>query len=120
MEPQIGVRIKSRRGRGGVVEDVRFNNWTMENVGMGINVTSYYLMEGETKTSEESVSVRTPVFRNIAISHMTINHAQTAIDIEGLPEMPISGLRISDVIALGEDRHARLIHRRAGTASTCK
>ena len=96
---QIGVRIKSRRGRGGVVEDVRFDNWTMENVGIGINVTSYYLMEGETKTSEEPVSERTPVFRNIAISHMTIDHARTAIDVEGLPEMPISGLRISDVIA---------------------
>lgn len=95
---QIGVRIKSRRGRGGLVENVRFDNWTMENVGLGINVTSYYLMEGETKTSAESVSVRTPVFRDIAISHMTINHAQTAIDVEGLPEMPISSLRISDVI----------------------
>ncbi len=96
---QIGVRIKSRRGRGGVVENVRFNNWTMENVGIGINVTSYYLMEGETKSSEESVSVRTPIFRNIAISDMTIDHARTAMDVEGLPEMPISGLRISDVIA---------------------
>jgi polygalacturonase len=96
---RIGVRIKSRRGRGGVVEDVRFDNWTMENVGIGINVTSYYLMEGETKTAEEPVSVRTPAFRNIAISHMTINHAQTAIDVEGLPEMPVSDLRISDVMA---------------------
>jgi len=96
---QIGVRIKSRRGRGGEVEDVRFDNWTMENVGIGIDVTSYYLMEGETKTAEEPVSVRTPVFRNIAISHMTIHHARAAIDIEGLPEMPIFGLRISDIIA---------------------
>jgi hypothetical protein len=95
----IGVRIKSRRGRGGVVEDVRFNNWTMKNVGTAINVTSYYLMEGETRAADEPVSIRTPVFRNIAISHMTINHAKTAIDVEGLPEMPIFGLRISDVIA---------------------
>jgi hypothetical protein len=45
------------------------------------------------------VSDRTPVFRNIAISNMTINRARVAIDIEGLPEMPIQGLRISDVIA---------------------
>jgi polygalacturonase len=98
-ETQVGVRIKSRRGRGGVVEDVRFDNWTMENVGTAIDVTSYYLMEGETKTAEEPVSVRTPLFRNIAINHMTIDHARMAIDVEGLPEMPISGLRISDVIA---------------------
>ena len=98
-ETDIGVRIKSRRGRGGVVEDIRFDNWTMENVRTAIDVTSYYLMEGELKTSEEPVSERTPIFRNIAISHMTINHARVAINVEGLPEMPITGLRISDVIA---------------------
>ena len=96
---QTGIRIKSRRGRGGVVEDVRFNNWTMENAGTGIEITSYYLMEGEKKTAAEPVSERTPRFRNIAISHVTINHAGQAMDIEGLPEMPVSGLRISDVIA---------------------
>jgi len=95
----MGVRIKSRRGRGGFVEDVRFNNWTMEDVGEGINVTADYQMEGEVKTSEEPVSERTPVFRNIAISGMTIIRAKLAIDVVGLPEMPISGLRISDVIA---------------------
>ena len=100
---QIGVRIKSRRGRGGVVENIRFDNWTMENVGVGINVTSYYLMEGETKSSREPVSARTPVFRNMAVSHMTINHARKAIEIEGLPEMPISGLRIGDVFASAEE-----------------
>jgi hypothetical protein len=96
---QIGIRIKSRRGRGGCVENVRFDNWTMENVGLGINVTSHYIMEGETKAFYEPVSVRTPLFRNIAISHVTINHARRAIEIEGLPEMPISELKISDVVA---------------------
>jgi polygalacturonase len=99
---QMGVRIKSRRGRGGIVEDLRFDNWTMENVGQAINVTNYYMMEGEVPSGEEPVSKRTPVFRNIAISNMTINHARVVIDIEGLPEMPISGLRISDVIATGQ------------------
>lgn len=98
----IGVRIKSRRGRGGYVEDVRFNNWTMQDVKKGIEVTSYYLMEGEKETAEEPVSERTPVFRNIAISNMTINRAQIPITIEGLPEMPIMGLRITDVIASGK------------------
>ena len=95
----IGVRLKSRRSRGGTVEDVRFNNWTMEDVGEAINVTTDYQMEGEAKSTEEPVSERTPVFRNIAISGMTIKRAKLAIDVVGLPEMPISGLRISDVIA---------------------
>ncbi|HVW21077.1 MAG TPA: glycoside hydrolase family 28 protein [Opitutaceae bacterium] len=99
---QEGVRIKSRRGRGGVVEDLRFSNWTLRNVGVGIDVTNFYLMEGETRAAPEPVSARTPVFREIAISHLTIDGAKTAIEIQGLPEMPIFGLRISDVIAAAE------------------
>ena len=96
-----GIRIKSRRGRGGVVEDVRFDNWTMENVGTGIVVTSYYVMGGESATAREPVSARTPVFRNIAISHITVDHAKTIADIEGLPEMPISNLHVADVTGSG-------------------
>jgi len=95
---QMGVRIKSRRGRGGGVEDVRFDNWTMENVGTAINVTNYYMMEGEVRAGDEPVSTRTPVFRNIAVSNMTIHHARLAIDVEGLPEMPITALRIGNVM----------------------
>ncbi len=101
-DTQMGVRIKSRRGRGGGVEDVRFDNWTMEDVGQGINVTNFYIMEGEVRTGEQPVSKTTPIFRNIAISNMTITRARVAINIEGLPEMPISGLRISEVIASGK------------------
>jgi polygalacturonase len=96
---QMGVRLKSRRGRGGTVEDIRFDNWTMQDVGQAINVTNYYIMEGEVKSAAEPVSERTPVFRNIAISNMTINRSRVAINIDGLPEMPISGLRITNVTA---------------------
>jgi hypothetical protein len=95
----MGVRIKSRRGRGGGVQDVRFDNWTMNNVGTAIDVTNFYMMEGEVKAGDEPVSARTPVFRDIAISNMTIRGARVAIDVEGLPEMPIDGLRIRNVTA---------------------
>ena len=94
----IGVRIKSRRGRGGFVENVRFSNWTMADVGEAINVTTDYQMDGEVKASAEPVSGRTPVFRNIAISGVTASRARLAINVIGLPEMPISGLRLSDVV----------------------
>lgn len=101
---QMGVRIKTRRGRGGGVEDVRFDNWTMENVARGINVSAFYVMAPENKSTppEEPVSERTSILRNIAMSHITMNHSRLAIDIEGIPEMPIDGLRISDVVASAE------------------
>jgi polygalacturonase len=121
---QGGIHIKSERGRGGGVENIRIDNLTMEDVGRAINISEYYQMQGERPSPEEPVSRRTPVFRNIAISHLTISGARGAaeygwnpvsissanrnrpanpvtISIEGLPEMPIEGLRISDVIAEG-------------------
>jgi polygalacturonase len=102
VDTQNGIRIKSARGRGGVVEDLRFDNWTMENVGEAITINNYYMMEGETQTSEQPVSIRTPVFRNIAISNVTVNGAKVLIDVLGLPEMPISNVHINDVIGTGK------------------
>jgi polygalacturonase len=102
VDTENGARIKSARGRGGVVEDIRFDNWTMRNVDEGIVVTNYYLMEGETRRGEEPVSKATPVFRDIAMSHMTIDGAKTLIDIDGLPEMRIQSLHISDVVGTGK------------------
>jgi len=103
VDTENGIRLKSRRGRGGVVEDIRFDNWTMENVGEGIVVTSYYVMGGETATKEEPVSERTPAFRNVAIGNVTINGAKRkAIEIDGLPEMPIVGLRLTDIVGSGK------------------
>jgi polygalacturonase len=90
-----GVRIKSTRARGGVVENIRFDNWIIEDpAGAAIEVTNYY-----TRAPQEPVSARTPVFRNIVVSRMTINRAPVAVSIEGLPEMPITGLRLMDIMA---------------------
>jgi polygalacturonase len=102
LDTENGIRIKSRRGRGGVVEDIRFDNWTMQNPGVAIVVTSYYMMEGETQSPDETVSRRTPTLRDIAISHVTVSGAKQLIDIEGLPEMPVSGLRLTDIVGSGE------------------
>jgi polygalacturonase len=90
-----GIRIKSTRGRGGLMENIRFDNWVIEDTpDPAIEVTNYY-----TRAPDEPVSVRTPIFRNMAISNVTINRCRTAVSIEGLPEMPVEGLRLSDVVA---------------------
>jgi polygalacturonase len=98
-----GIHIKSRRGRGGVVEDIRFDNWTMENVGQAISISDAgYQMEGEAPDpSAGAATDRTPVFRNIVVSHVTIDGAQGLIDVSGIEEMPTTGVRISDVVGTG-------------------
>ena len=95
------------------MEDVRFDNWTMEDVGQGVNVTNYHIMEGEVHSrGQQPVSNRTPVFRNIAISNMTINHSRLPINIEGLPEMPISGLWIPMSLHTAKSASRHLKRRR--------
>ena len=111
VDTEAGIRIKSRRGRGGVVGNLRFSNWTMRNVGTAIDVTNFYMMEGETKESRVTMpkSATTPAFENIAIDGVTIDGAKQLIDVDGLPESPIDGLRISDVIGTGT-LGAHLVH----------
>jgi polygalacturonase len=117
----MGIDIKSQRGRGGVLEDILFDNWTMDDIGRAINVSQYYQMQGEVPPPPEPLSSRTPVFRNIVMSNMVINRSQNGtlgarrpvtpgatpspqaatINIAGLEEAPITGLRISNVVASG-------------------
>lgn len=95
---EVGIRIKSGRGRGGIVENLRFDNWVIDSpLKQGIIVTNYYVA-----VPQESVSERTPVFRNIAISNVTVTGAPVVADIQGLPEMPIANLRIRDLSGSGK------------------
>jgi polygalacturonase len=94
-----GIRIKSGRARGGTLENIRFDNWVIEDTpNPAIEVTNYY-----TRVPDEPVSERTPIFRNIAISNVTVNRCKTAVSIEGLPEMPVEGLRLTDIIATAKE-----------------
>ena len=63
----MGMNIKSDRGRGGVIENIRLDNWTMDDVGRAINVSQYYVLGRQGERPDTRVSERTPVFRNISI-----------------------------------------------------
>lgn len=81
-----------------MVENLRFDNWIIDHpLKDGILVTNYYV-----RIPEEPVSERTPVFRNISISNVTVSGAPVVAEIQGLPEMPIAGLRLTDVTGSGK------------------
>jgi polygalacturonase len=92
-----GIRIKSQRGRGGVVENVRCDNFVIEDArSQAIEITTLY-----SEMPPEPLSERTPVFRNFAFSNITIVNARQVASIEGLPEKAIDGLRFTDIVASG-------------------
>ena len=87
-----GIRIKSTRGRGGVVEDIVASRFRLRNVRTAIVISLRY-----TKTPVEPLSERTPRFRDIHIDHVTaINSGQCCV-IEGLEECPIQNVVLNDL-----------------------
>ena len=88
-----GIRIKSTRGRGGVVEDIRVSNIVMSNIKQEAVVLNlkYSQMPAEAK------SERTPIFRNVHISGMTVTDVKTPIKIVGLEEAPIFDIVLRDI-----------------------
>lgn len=92
-----GIRLKSTRGRGGIVEDIRVSNVVMRNIQREAIVFNlkYSRMPAEAK------SERTPVFRNIHISGVTATDVKTPIKIVGLEEAPITDIILRDIHVQG-------------------
>jgi DNA sulfur modification protein DndE len=103
----IGLRFKTTRGRGGVVENVFIDNIRMNNIGgAAILFDMYYMAKdplavfaGESNPSIafEPVNEGTPAIRNIKIKNVYCKGAETGIFVRGLPEMNISSINIEDV-----------------------
>jgi polygalacturonase len=97
---EAGVRLKSRRGRGGLVEDITYEDLTMRNVGQAIVITSYYYGLPKPGMHDESrpVGPDTPRWRHILIRNLTATGGtRDAGLIMGLPEMPAEDITLRDV-----------------------
>ncbi|MFA5045101.1 MAG: glycoside hydrolase family 28 protein [Paludibacter sp.] len=88
-----GIRIKSTRGRGGVVEDIQVDNIVMRN----IKEEAIVLDLKYTKMPEEPLSDRTPIFRNININNVTATDVLIPIRINGLEESPVTNITLTNV-----------------------
>jgi polygalacturonase len=105
MGTDIGLRFKSTRGRGGVVENIFVSNIRMEDIaGDAINFNLYYggkspLDEtvGDAETNFPPVSEATPQFRDIHIENVICRGAQNAIVLQGLPEMSLRDITLKNV-----------------------
>ncbi|MEN8905574.1 MAG: glycoside hydrolase family 28 protein [Clostridiales bacterium] len=99
-----GIRLKSRRGRGGVIENVTFSNIVMKKVMCPIVMNLYYFCGKGGKDKHVSnknkveVTEATPIIRNINISNVHAVEVQAAAGfIYGLPEMLIDNISLDNV-----------------------
>lgn len=104
----VGLRFKSNRGRGGVVENIYVDRVSMfDIVTESFLFDLYYggksaaesLEDGDVTPVEEKllpVTEETPVFRNIFVKNLVSRNARRAMFFNGLPEMNISNIVVED------------------------
>ena len=98
-----GIRIKSRRGRGGDINDIELRDLVMDNTLCPIAMNMYYKC-GITDTKsplfsleKQPVTSETPRIHNVKIIGCKGKGCKASAGfIAGLPEMPIDNLEISD------------------------
>ena len=104
----VGLRFKSTRGRGGIVENIYIKNISMTDIKTdAITFNMYYggksvaemLADGDNpdNVTKMPVNEETPIFRNIDIKNIICNGAGRAMEFNGLPEMPIDGISLKDI-----------------------
>lgn len=105
----IGLRFKTTRGRGGIVENIFCYNITMKDiVAEAILFDMYYeakdpvVLAGERreppKVETLPVTEATPQFRNIYVKNVICNGAEKAIFVRGLPEMNVKNIVLEDMV----------------------
>ena len=101
-----GIRIKSQRGKGGLVENIIYTDIRMTNVDPAVTFTSYYMANSAKdpvqKTVPQSDGAQpiiegTPVFQDIYIRNLTATCQRGAGMIVGLPESAISNVVFENV-----------------------
>lgn len=96
-----GIRVKTRRGRGGSMERIVVSNIIMENVLCPFVFNMFYQCGMNTTQYKEKVphpvTEKTPVIKDIQIQNViATNVISSAAFFYGLPEMPIENISLSD------------------------
>lgn len=105
----IGLRFKTTRGRGGVVENIYVDHIYMKDIGgEAILFDMYYMAKDPIPLSGEKrelpvvefkpVDETTPVFKNFTIRNVYCNGAAKAIFFRGLPEMHVKDIVLQDMV----------------------
>lgn len=98
----IGLRFKTARGRGGIVENIFIRNINMRNiVHDAIFFDMYYFAKVPSlamKIDIPPVTEGTPQFRKFYIDNIVCEGADRAMLIRGLPEMSIQDIHLKDIV----------------------
>lgn len=106
----LGLRFKTLRGRGGVVENIHIQGIRMSGiVGSAIDFNFFYAANGQPTAAVAVPDEGTPTFRNILFEDIVSRGSKAAFTLRGLPEMPLQNITFRDV-SLSAERGADLAY----------
>ena len=96
-----GVRIKTRRGRGGKIRGIKISDITMNNVICPISINMYYRCGDPDPIAfsldPQPIDDLTPEISDVSIKGLKVTNARASASfIVGLPESPIRNVTIED------------------------
>lgn len=106
----VGLRFKSNRGRGGLVENIYISDIYMFDIATDSFLFDlYYGGKSATEALDDGdetpaanqippVTAETPSFRNIYVKNIVSRNARRAMFFNGLPEMNISNINVENAI----------------------
>lgn len=104
-ETDRGIRLKTRRGRGGTVEGIQLNNLVMEKVMCPFVFNMYYFCGANGKMKHVwdkapyPVTDATPCLRDVVISDVRARQCTACAGFfYGLAEMPVEGVKMQNVV----------------------
>jgi polygalacturonase len=95
-----GIRIKSMRGAGGPVENVRYTDIRMKDVANAIVLQLDYVDNNRPEFKGDPGKV--PSIRDVLIDNVTIEGSRNAGKIIGLPDSPITNITLRNVSLAAE------------------
>lgn len=111
MGTDIGLRFKSTRGRGGVVENIYISDIDMINIPtQAISFNLFYggnspVLEEDQRASDEArdeeavpVTEKTPSFKDIFMKNIRVAGADQAVAFQGLPEMNLQNVNLENAV----------------------
>jgi len=115
MGTDVGLRFKSNRGRGGVVENIFISDIDMMDIPTnaisfnlyygGLSVSEMLAEKNDNNTDVEIpvVTEETPQFKDIVIKNVTCKGALQAIYLQGLPEMNLENVYLENLDMIADN-----------------
>lgn len=106
---QVGIRFKTRRSRGGGVNDILYERVRMTNVGEAFKWdllgSAKYVGKLAERYPPRPINKLTPIIKNIHIRDFIVESAEQVLNINAIPEVPCSNVLIEN----GQINSKRLI-----------